>query len=222
MKKIAKPRKPSVAISAKTAFCNLGARLGLARLAGTSRPTSFCRFGARSSAFSWLERKGSTRSCAATFAPGARDLAFLRLFVLDIRSTYLPASLLLDCFFFVTLKSMAERRRAGMQALLLALAHFLIQRSLDALLLVLTGNGHVGINLGCRGVLDCMRHWMKALDQRITLKIVVQEHAAQIWMACVANTVHIIRLALQPVGRWPDRDHAINFRLLVVQAHLDL
>src|SRR6185312_15539276 len=136
----------------------------------------------------------STLSRVTVFPAEVRDLAFFRLFVLDIRSTYFPgpqAPALLDCFFSVSLKGMTKRRRARMQALLLSLAYFSIDRLLYIILLVLARDRHVRINLCGGGIFDHMGNWTEALEERIALEIIIQQHTAQIEMAGVANTVHI-------------------------------
>jgi hypothetical protein len=63
---------------------------------------------------------------------------------------------------------------------------------------------------------------MEALEQRIALEIIVQQDAAQVRVTGEFDAEEVIGFAFEPVGGGPDGDHAVNFRVLAVDAHFQL
>src|SRR5579875_1087131 len=173
-----------------------------------------------------LPARSSSSAGRTPYRAGRRFICHprLRFHVLGIRLAYLPGPrvVLFSGLFFIPFKSMAKGWRAWMQTLLFALTYFLIQSLLNTLLLIFIGNGHIRVNLRCCGILHRMGHWLETLQQWMPLKIIIEQHTAQIRMANITNTKHIIGLTFKPVRRWPDRNHAIYLRHLRVQTHLEL
>src|SRR5437764_8130060 len=120
--------------------------------------------------------------------------------------------------FLVALKSVTKGRRAWMQALFLTLPELLLHHMYHALLLVFSGNGHIGINLCRSAVLDREWHLMEALEHGIPFKVIIQEQTSQVGMPGKSNTKKLICFALQPVCSRPDRNKAIYLWFFALQA----
>ena len=109
-----------------------------------------------------------------------------------------------------------------MQALLHTLTKLLLHHMLDAFLLEFARNRHIGVDLRRSAILHRQGHLVETLEQWVSLKIIVQQHPPQVWMASEPDAKEIIGLALQPVRGLPDRNNAIHLRLLVFQPDFQL
>src|SRR5947209_17905108 len=117
---------------------------------------------------------------------------------------------------------MAKGGRTWMQALLETLPEFFLHHVFHAALLIFPCDSHVWIDLSGGGLLEGIRNLVEALEQRVAIKIIVEQHAPQVRMAGKANAIHILGLPPQPVGRWPAGDDVSHIRILVVGRNTDL
>ena len=128
----------------------------------------------------------------------------------------------LICLLLKVTKGMPKSGRPRVQPLFLALTKLLLHDVFHASLLVHARHRHVGINLRCRTRFHREGYLMKIFKQGVAFEIVVQQHASQVGMAGKLNPKHVVYFALQPVGGGPDRYDAVDFRLLMVYAYLNL
>src|SRR5256886_9625720 len=106
----------------------------------------------------------------------------------------------------MSLKGVSKGWRSRMQALLHTLTKLLLHHMLDAFLLEFARYRHIGVDLRRSAILHRHRHLVETLEQWISLKIIVQQHPPQVWMASEPDAKEIIGLALQPVRGLPDRN----------------